>query len=88
MTAANMAHKKDMRRPDLSTHALYELQLVATPWMADRIAVIPYQEPVSKGDSQEFSSTIATTMPMAAIFMRNRFIGWYVCTRRILVWVG
>lgn len=40
--------------------------------------MIPYQEPLSKGDSPELSSTLSQTLPMAAIFMRNRYIGWYV----------
>ena len=29
-------------------------------------------------DNSEFSSTLASTLPMAAIFMRNRFVGWCV----------
>ena len=40
------------------------------------IAVIPYQEPAPKGDNIEFGSTISSTLPMAAIFMRNKYIGW------------
>ena len=39
-------------------------------------AVIPYQEPAPKGDAVEFGSTISSTLPMAAIFMRNKYIGW------------
>lgn len=42
------------------------------------LIVVPYQEPVSKGDSPEFSSTLTSTMPMAAMFTRNKFVGWYV----------
>lgn len=41
-------------------------------------AVIPYQEPKAKSDTTDFSSTMATTLPMAAMFTRNKFIGWYV----------
>lgn len=48
------------------------LTLVAT--------VIPYQEPLSKGDNPELSSTLSQTLPMAAIFLRNRYIGWYVAS--------
>ncbi|KAI1744619.1 hypothetical protein F4680DRAFT_231837 [Xylaria scruposa] len=41
--------------------------------------IVPYQEPpVGKDDSPEFSSTLSSTMPMAAIFTRNKYIGWYV----------
>lgn len=43
--------------------------------------VIPYQEPVAKGDNVEFQSTLSSTLPMAAIFMRNKYIGWYAQTR-------
>lgn len=43
---------------------------------ATTTAVIPYQEPAAKGDNVEFQSTISSTLPMAAIFMRNKYIGW------------
>lgn len=39
--------------------------------------MIPYQEPVSKSDGPDVSSTMSQTLPMAAIFMRNRYVGWY-----------
>lgn len=39
--------------------------------------VIPYQEPMAKTDGPDMSSTMSQTLPMAAIFMRNRYIGWY-----------
>lgn len=48
------------------------------PRLTATSAVIPYQEPLSKGDNPELSSTLSQTLPMAAIFMRNRYIGWYV----------
>ena len=38
--------------------------------------VVPYQEPAPKGDTPEFQSTLSSTMPMAAVFMRNKYIGW------------
>lgn len=54
----------------------------AATWLRPQLtatsAVIPYQEPLSKGDNPELSSTLSQTLPMAAIFMRNRYIGWYV----------
>ncbi|KAF1735627.1 hypothetical protein CRV24_004553 [Beauveria bassiana] len=55
-------NNKDMRRAELDQRAL---------------AVVPYQEPISKGDNPEFSSTLSSTMPMAAMFTRNKFVGWY-----------
>lgn len=39
--------------------------------------VVPYQEPTVKGDVTDFSSTLSSTLPMAAMFMRNKFVGWY-----------
>lgn len=39
--------------------------------------MIPYQEPIVKSDGPDVSSTMSQTLPMAAIFMRNRYIGWY-----------
>ncbi|KAG5944608.1 hypothetical protein E4U53_006864, partial [Claviceps sorghi] len=38
---------------------------------------VPYQEPDSASDKPEFSSTVSSTLPMAAMFTRNRYIGWY-----------
>ncbi|KAH6665850.1 hypothetical protein F5X68DRAFT_55212 [Plectosphaerella plurivora] len=37
--------------------------------------IIPYQEPKVK-DNSEFSSTLSSTLPMAVMLTRNRFIGW------------
>ncbi|KAK3336848.1 hypothetical protein B0T19DRAFT_410756 [Cercophora scortea] len=50
--------------------------------------VIPYQEPVAKGDSSDFSSTLSSTLPMAAIFMRNRYIGWAAVAFSLQSWLG
>lgn len=74
---------EDMRRPDLSETLIPTLRSHVGDSVADRpanmlhhTAVIPYQEPPAKGDSVEFQSTLSSTLPMAAIFMRNRYIGW------------
>ncbi|KAJ8125764.1 hypothetical protein O1611_g7873 [Lasiodiplodia mahajangana] len=52
--------------------------------------VVPYQEPpVGKsGDTPEFSSTLSSTMPMAAIFTRNRYIGWAAVVFSMQSWLG
>ncbi|KAI8632754.1 hypothetical protein F5Y19DRAFT_328950 [Xylariaceae sp. FL1651] len=52
--------------------------------------VVPYQEPpVGKsGDSPEFSSTLSSTLPMAAIFTRNRYIGWASVVFSMQSWLG
>lgn len=39
--------------------------------------VIPYQDPIAKDSGPDVSSTMSQTLPMAAIFLRNRYIGWY-----------
>ncbi|KAL2385868.1 hypothetical protein RJZ90_001042 [Blastomyces dermatitidis] len=50
---ANMATKKDMRRPELA---------------------VPYVEPPAKAsDASDISSTMSNTMPMAAMFSRNKY---------------
>ncbi|KAI1090043.1 hypothetical protein F5B19DRAFT_494782 [Rostrohypoxylon terebratum] len=51
--------------------------------------VVPYQEPGPKsGDNAEFSSTLSSTLPMAAIFTRNRYIGWASVVVSIQSWLG
>ncbi|KAF4465824.1 hypothetical protein FALBO_7327 [Fusarium albosuccineum] len=37
--------------------------------------VVPYQEPKSSSDTTDFSSTMSTTLPMAAMFTRNKMVG-------------
>ncbi|KAK3939441.1 hypothetical protein QBC46DRAFT_342532 [Diplogelasinospora grovesii] len=50
--------------------------------------IIPYQEPPPKGDSTEFQSTVSSTLPMAAIFMRNKYVGWAAVVFSIQSWLG
>ncbi|PSR83814.1 hypothetical protein BD289DRAFT_461164 [Coniella lustricola] len=50
--------------------------------------VIPYQEPVAKSDSADMGSTLSQTLPMAAIFMRNRYMGWAAVVFSIQNWLG
>ncbi|RYP32773.1 hypothetical protein DL767_005021 [Monosporascus sp. MG133] len=51
--------------------------------------VVPYQEPAAKsGDSAELSSTLSSTLPMAAIFTRNRYLGWGAVVFSIQSWLG
>lgn len=51
-------------------------------------SVVPYQEPNTKGDSPEFGSTLSSTMPMAAMFTRNKFVGWAGVVFSIQNWLG
>ncbi|KAI0021403.1 hypothetical protein F4780DRAFT_288085 [Xylariomycetidae sp. FL0641] len=51
--------------------------------------IVPYQAPVPKqGENVEFSSTLSSTLPMAAIFTRNRYIGWASVVFSIQSWLG
>ncbi|KAK5053191.1 hypothetical protein LTR84_002165 [Exophiala bonariae] len=49
--------------------------------------VIPYVQP--KDDKPaDFGSTITSTMPMAAMFTRNRMLGWFALLSSLLSWMG
>ncbi|PFH59437.1 hypothetical protein XA68_12314 [Ophiocordyceps unilateralis] len=53
--------------------------------------IVPYQEPAAattSGDRSDLSSTMATTMPMAAMFTRNKFVGWAAVVFSIQSWLG
>ncbi|KAK1641371.1 hypothetical protein BDP81DRAFT_390638 [Colletotrichum phormii] len=50
--------------------------------------IVPYQEPKAKGDSTELSSTLSSTLPMAAMLTRNKFIGWASVVFSIQTWLG
>ncbi|RKU43233.1 hypothetical protein DL546_002630 [Coniochaeta pulveracea] len=50
--------------------------------------IIPYQEPAGKAEGAELSSTLSSTLPMAAIFMRNKYIGWAAVVFSIQSWLG
>lgn len=76
-----MAPGKDMRRPDLGACRAPPPSPGAGggPSADDAAAaVVPYQEPSASGGRTEFSSTLASTMPMAAMFTRNKYVGWCV----------
>ncbi|KAK4137024.1 hypothetical protein BT67DRAFT_440023 [Trichocladium antarcticum] len=50
--------------------------------------IIPYQEPAPRGDSVDINSTLSSTLPMAAIFMRNRYMGWAAVVFSVQGWLG
>jgi hypothetical protein len=68
-----MSNKKDMRRPDLSK----PLKLLIACSIANTLTVIPYQVPAPKEATSDISGTLGSTLPMAAMFTRNKFMGWY-----------
>ncbi|KAK5994951.1 hypothetical protein PT974_03340 [Cladobotryum mycophilum] len=50
--------------------------------------IVPYQEPSAKGESNELASTLSSTLPMAAMFTRNKFVGWGAVVFSIQTWLG
>ncbi|KAJ3498990.1 hypothetical protein NLG97_g691 [Lecanicillium saksenae] len=42
----------------------------------------------AKSDNPEFGSTLSSTMPMAAMFTRNKFVGWAGVVFSIQNWLG
>ncbi|KAK4199602.1 hypothetical protein QBC40DRAFT_281660 [Triangularia verruculosa] len=50
--------------------------------------IVPYQEPAGKSDNPELASTLSSTLPMAAIFMRNRYVGWAAVAFSLQSWLG
>ncbi|KAK5626881.1 hypothetical protein RRF57_002596 [Xylaria bambusicola] len=40
------------------------------------------------GENPEFSSTLSSTLPMAAIFTRNKYIGWAAVVFSMQSWLG
>ncbi|CBX95034.1 hypothetical protein LEMA_P114490.1 [Plenodomus lingam JN3] len=50
--------------------------------------IVPYAEPTKKGDEADMSSTMASTLPMAAIFTRNKMIGWVAVVFAIQSWLA
>ncbi|PNP60083.1 hypothetical protein THARTR1_00107 [Trichoderma harzianum] len=69
---------KDMRRADLS-------ECCDSPALRGAIG---WGEPVVKGEVTDFSSTMSSTLPMAAMFMRNKFVGWIAVVFSIQTWLG
>ncbi|EKD21525.1 hypothetical protein MBM_00638 [Drepanopeziza brunnea f. sp. 'multigermtubi' MB_m1] len=50
--------------------------------------IIPYQTPTAKESPGDISGTLGSTLPMAAMFTRNRFIGWASLALAIQNWLG
>ncbi|TVY21634.1 Uncharacterized protein LARI1_G000124 [Lachnellula arida] len=49
--------------------------------------IIPYQIPTAK-EGGDISATLGSTLPMAAMFTRNKFIGWASVVFAIQNWLG
>ncbi|KAL5606710.1 hypothetical protein BROUX41_003105 [Berkeleyomyces rouxiae] len=51
--------------------------------------IVPYQEPAPKNnEAVELSSTLSSTMPMAAMMTRNRYFGWGSLFFSVQSWLG
>ncbi|CDM32298.1 hypothetical protein DTO013E5_3510 [Penicillium roqueforti] len=50
--------------------------------------VIPYVDPPKSSSDADISSTMSSTMPMAAMFTRNRMIGWVSFVFSLQSWLG
>ncbi|KAF7916046.1 uncharacterized protein EAE98_010901 [Botrytis deweyae] len=50
--------------------------------------IIPYQAPAAKESPSDFGGTLGSTLPMAAMFTRNKLIGWASVLFAIQNWLG
>ncbi|KIN07680.1 hypothetical protein OIDMADRAFT_95596, partial [Oidiodendron maius Zn] len=50
--------------------------------------IIPYQAPLAKENAGDFNSAMSSTIPMAAMFTRNKYIGWASVVFAIQSWLG
>ncbi|KAI4629557.1 uncharacterized protein J4E87_002742 [Alternaria ethzedia] len=50
--------------------------------------IVPYAEPEKAKDDNDMSSTLSSTLPMAAIFTRNKMIGWVAVVFAIQSWLA
>ncbi|CZS98210.1 uncharacterized protein RAG0_07022 [Rhynchosporium agropyri] len=52
------------------------------------VPVIPFQIPPAKESSADISGTLGSTLPMAAMFTRNKFVGWASVVLAVQNWLG
>ncbi|KAF2090444.1 hypothetical protein K490DRAFT_63323 [Saccharata proteae CBS 121410] len=50
--------------------------------------IIPFVEPEKAKSDGDISSTMASTLPMAAIFTRNKLIGWTAVVFALQAWLA
>ncbi|KKY28954.1 hypothetical protein UCDDS831_g00039 [Diplodia seriata] len=51
--------------------------------------IVPYADPNEKASSDpDFAGTMASTLPMAAIFTRNKMIGWTAVIFALQTWLA
>ncbi|KAJ0422108.1 hypothetical protein BJY00DRAFT_280916 [Aspergillus carlsbadensis] len=54
----------------------------------DRILAIPYVDPPKDKNDADMTGAMSSTMPMAAMFTRNRMIGWVAFVFSLQSWLG
>ncbi|KAF2105833.1 hypothetical protein BDV96DRAFT_508835 [Lophiotrema nucula] len=50
--------------------------------------IVPYAEPAKEKSEGDMASTMASTLPMAAIFTRNKMIGWVAVVFAMQSWLA
>ncbi|KAI7694798.1 hypothetical protein KC353_g18062, partial [Hortaea werneckii] len=50
--------------------------------------IVPYAEPEKDKENNDMQSTMASTLPMAAMFTRNKLIGWTAVLFSIQGWLS
>ncbi|KAK6441761.1 hypothetical protein LTR95_002015 [Oleoguttula sp. CCFEE 5521] len=50
--------------------------------------IVPYAPPKNEKEDVDMQSTMASTLPMAAIFTRNKLIGWTSVLFAIQAWLS
>ncbi|KAM3421215.1 hypothetical protein BST61_g1623 [Cercospora zeina] len=49
--------------------------------------IVPYQPPEKDESTTDFQSTMTSTLPMAAIFTRNKLLGWTAVLFSLQSWL-
>ncbi|CAK3784968.1 translation initiation factor [Lecanosticta acicola] len=50
--------------------------------------IVPYMEPEKDKENTDFQSTMTSTLPMAAIFTRNKMLAWTAVLFSIQQWLS
>ncbi|KAF2228784.1 hypothetical protein EV356DRAFT_494908 [Viridothelium virens] len=50
--------------------------------------IVPYREPQKSKDETDVTSTMSSTLPMVAIFTRNKLVGWTSVIIALQAWLA
>ncbi|KAI9733367.1 MAG: hypothetical protein M1834_003451 [Cirrosporium novae-zelandiae] len=81
-----MATQKNMRRADLG--GSLSINVIIEYIMLKYSIVIPYVEPSKDESKSDLSGTMSSTLPMAAMFTRNKSIAWAAVFVSLQNWLG